>query len=192
MNQAYLLLLSVTSDLFLLVSIVRSLKCCYQRRSALMVSNEVSTRVDLYNSCLRFCKWAGIALPTFYSSVVLTVGIPADLIFRLGWDTSRCHFLCLLIRGWDWILQPILSFAVDWILQPILFNYSSPVFSCLGQLRRILSSKPLINRHSRRRRSWAPLTGRWRRRLLGCGRRRKKHVIMGSGNFMPFNACNGR
>ena len=59
MNQAYLLLLYVTSDLFLLVSMVRSLKCCQQRRSALMVSNEVSTRVDLYSSCLRFSKWAG-------------------------------------------------------------------------------------------------------------------------------------
>ena len=38
--------------------------------------------------------------------IVLAVGIPADLIFQLSWDTSRCHFLCLLIhscRG-EWIL----------------------------------------------------------------------------------------
>ncbi len=28
-------------------------------------------------------------------------------------------------------------------------------------------------------------------RLLGCGRRSKKHVIMSSGNLMPCNACNG-
>ena len=74
MNQAYLLLLYVTSDLFLLVSMVRSLKCCQQRRSALMVSNEVSTRVDLYSSCLRFCKWAGIAPPMFH--------------FAMGWNWS--------------------------------------------------------------------------------------------------------
>ena len=66
MNQAYLLLLYVTSDLFLLVSIARSLKCCLQRRSTLMVTNEVSTLADLYCSCWRFCKWAGIALPMFH------------------------------------------------------------------------------------------------------------------------------
>jgi len=28
-------------------------------------------------------------------------------------------------------------------------------------------------------------------RLPGCGRRSRKHVIMGSGNLMPCNACNG-
>ena len=75
MNQAYLLLLYETSDLFLLVSIVRSsLKCCQKRCSAIVVSNEVSTRVDLYSSCLRFCKWARIAPPMFH--------------FAMGWNCS--------------------------------------------------------------------------------------------------------
>ena len=30
-----------------------------------MVSNEVVTRVYLYESCLNFCKWAGIDPPMF-------------------------------------------------------------------------------------------------------------------------------
>ena len=56
--------------------------------------------LELLRPCF-VSQLAGITLPTFYSSVVLTVGIPADLIFQLGWDTSRCHSLCLLMRGWD-------------------------------------------------------------------------------------------
>ena len=74
MNQAYLLLIYVISDSFQLVSIARSLKCCSQRRSTLMVTNEVSTLADLYCSCWRFCKWAGIALPMFH--------------FAMGWNCS--------------------------------------------------------------------------------------------------------
>ena len=56
--------------------------------------------LELLRPCF-VSQLAGITPPTFYSSVVLTVGIPADLIFQLGWDTSRCHSLCLLMRGWD-------------------------------------------------------------------------------------------
>ena len=158
MNQAYLLLLYVTSDLFLLVSMVRSLKCCQQRRSALMVSNEVSTRVDLYSSCLRFCKWAGIAPLMFHFAMGWNCSAHASFRNRLE-SLSPCF-----ISQWAGIAPPMI-FAVDCsgldspthfeLLRPcfIILTDSSPVFSCLGQLRRILSSKPLINRHSRRRRS---------------------------------------
>ena len=84
-ESSILLLLYVTSDLFLLVSIARSLKCCSQRRSTLMVTNEVSTLADLYCSCLRFCKWAGIALPMFHFhnglELASRLGVPSSFNF---------------------------------------------------------------------------------------------------------------
>ena len=101
MNQAYLLLLYVTSDLFLLVSMVRSLKCCQQRRSALMVSNEVSTRVDLYSSCLRFCKWAGIHPPMFHLAIGWNSSAHGS--FRNGLEFLRPCF----ISQWAGIAPPM-------------------------------------------------------------------------------------
>jgi hypothetical protein len=117
MNQAYLLLLCVTSDLFLLVSMVRSLKCCQQRRSALMVSNEVSTRVDLYSSCLRFCKWAGIAPLMFHFAMGWNCSAHAS--FRNGLELLRpCFF-----SQWAGIAPPMFRFAMGG-------NYSAHVLSC--------------------------------------------------------------
>ena len=108
MNQAYLLLLYVTSDLFLLVSMVRSLKCCQQRRSALMVSNEVSTQIDLYSSCLRFCKWAGIAPPMFHFAMGWNCS--AHVSFRNGLELLHPCF----ISQWAGVAPPMFHFAMGW------------------------------------------------------------------------------
>ena len=170
-----------------------------------MVSNEVSTGVDLYSSCLRCCEWAGIAPPMFHFAmgwncsahvsfhnglellspcfISQWAGIaPPIFHFTMGWNCSAhvlscwCStglmFRCLMTqhiasaRPCEWLefLRHFLFFSMVWI-QPvevdqrqralIILTDSSPVFSCSGhwQLRSILSSKPLINRRSRRRRS---------------------------------------
>ena len=134
-------MLYVTSDLFLLVSIARSLKCCLQRRSTLMVTTEVSTLADLYCSCWRFCKmgwncsahvsfchglellrpwflsqWTGIAQPIFH--------------FAMGWNCSA-HFLffcCLdatspfFFSRWSGCNQSIFLFSMVW-MQPVHFSF---------------------------------------------------------------------
>ena len=78
-------------------------------------------------------------------------------------DGSTWFFPSIFLSQWSGCNQSIFLFSMVWIQQvkvdqrkrwPILTD-SSPVFSCSGQLKRILSSKPLINRRSRRRLSWA-------------------------------------
>ena len=87
--------------------------------------------------CLMSCWWL--------DSIFLSWGIGFSNPFIGGLDSPTHFEFC---SGLDSPTHFVL-------LRPcfIILTDSSPVFSCLGQLRRILSSKPLTNRHSRRRRS---------------------------------------
>ena len=192
-----------------------------------MVTNEVSIWIDLYCSCLGFCKGFSVFLlvlsfwvlagPWIHFEFCGAFYTPTHLEFCKGLDTPiHFEFCFILLLSWRrpsrlfihllsrrspsrlfilllsrrspsrlFILllsrrSPLRLFILLlsrrrpsqlFILllsrrRPsqlfmkygalIILADSSPVFSCSGLLRRILSSKPLINHSSRQRRSWAP------------------------------------
>ena len=131
--------------------------------------------LELLRPCF-ISQWAGITPPMFH----FAMGWYCSAHVLSCWCSTGLLFLCLM-SCW-WLDSIFLSWGIGFsnpfiggldspthfefcsgldspthfeLLRPcfIILTDSSPVFSCLGQLRRILSSKPLINRHSRRRRS---------------------------------------
>jgi hypothetical protein len=93
MNQAYLLLLYVTSDLSLLVSMVRSLKCCQQRCSALM-----DIRTTFFSKLYHYF----LQKTTFFSK------LNSALFDRSHCSRRRSETMCLWRR--DWMFAPTIRY----------------------------------------------------------------------------------
>ena len=141
--------------------------------------------INLESACIILaCAFAnGLELlrPSF---ILQWAGIPPSMFhFAMGWNSSA-HVLSwispsIFLSQWSGCSRSEVDQRKRWG-DLIILTDSSPVFSCSGQLKRILSSKPLINHCSRRRLS------------------SRKHVIMGSchamhvmvGSWVCNESCN--